>query len=224
MLDEFTFNLYLIRHGRSVINEDPDATGQTTTTPLSSTGEAQAHLLGKRLFKEDLDLEFVYSSNELRAWKTAKIALGDYVVIKTDASLREKESGAWVGGRKSKLITNLVRIKMGNHGGFFRAPQGESNNMVERRTVAFIEDNFLHNEKFIAHCQSMREPVDVVIFSHGVAIKSILHNIMGFDQNFLWKIDIENTSITKLRFDKNGWWLKYLNDYSHLRQDGSLVG
>ena len=217
MLDEFSFNLYLIRHGRSVANEDHEAAGQSITTPLSSTGEAQARLLGKRLFKEKLNLEHVYSSNELRAWKTAKIALGNYVAIRIDEALREKESGTWIYGKKSELITNFVKIRMDAVGGAFRAPRGESNNMVERRTAEFIEKHFLYNKKFVEHCQSMTAPVDVVIFSHGIAIKSILHNIMGFDQNFLWKIDVENTSVTKLEFNKSGWWLKYLNDYSHLR-------
>jgi len=213
------FNLYLIRHGQSVINEDEDAAGQNSKTPLSKLGEEQAKLVGNYLsklhFENKLNLELVYSSTDLRAWKTAKLALGDYVPITTAPELREKESGDWLAKKKSEVITTDVKLQMGYLGGSFMIPGGESNNMVERRVVGWFEKNFLCNDIFVSFAE--RAMPDIIIFSHGVAIRSFLHNIMGFDQNFLWKIDIDNTSITKLNFSRVGWRLNYLNETSHLK-------
>lgn len=213
------FDLYLIRHGKSVINEDIDAAGQSSRTPLSKVGEDQARLLGNYLSKlhweKKLGMEHVFASSDVRAWKTAKIALGDYIPIRSVRELREKESGDWLGKKKSEIITSDVKLQMGYLGGSFMIPGGESNNMVERRVTNWFDDTFFNNEEFVTYASKTKP--DIILFSHGVAIRSFLHNIMGFDQNFLWKIDIDNTSITKLNFSRVGWRLNYLNDTSHLK-------
>jgi broad specificity phosphatase PhoE len=213
------FNLYLIRHGRSVRNEDRDAAGQTSKTPLSEDGEKQAKLVGNYLSKlaseGSLRFDHIWSSSDLRAWKTAKIALGDRAPIHTTSDLRERDSGDWSEKKISDVITDEVKLQRGYLGNYFKIPGGESNNMVERRVVNWFEETFLFNEKFAKHASVFKD--DIIIFSHGMAIRMFLHNIMGIDQNFLWKIDIDNTSITKLSFSRVGWKLNYLNDTSHLK-------
>jgi len=215
------FNLYLIRHGQSVVNEDADAIGQNSKTLLSKLGEEQSKLVGNYLsklhFDNKLNFEFVYSSTDLRAWKTAKLALGDYVPITTVPELREKDSGDWLTKKKSEVITTDIKLQMGYLGGSFMIPGGESSNMVERRVMGWFDKNFLCNNIFVSFAE--RAIPDIIIFSHGGVIKSFLRNIMGIDQNFLWKIDIDNTSITKFNFSQVGWRLNYLNDTSHLKYD-----
>lgn len=40
---------------------------------------------------------------------------------------------------------------------------------------------------------------------------------MGFDKSFTWKIEIDNTSISKLSFGELGWKLHTINDCGHLK-------
>jgi broad specificity phosphatase PhoE len=101
----------------------------------------------------------------------------------------------------------------------FLPPHGESTNMVERRVSEWLEKDILYFEYRGQNINKAldKEHLDIVCFSHGMTIKCLLHYVMGFDKSFLWKIEIDNTSVTKLSFGKQGWKLNYINDTSHLR-------
>ena len=53
-----------------------------------------------------------------------------------------------------------------------------------------------------------------------MTIKCLLHYVMGFDQSFTWKLDIQNTSMSKLYFGPEGWRLLGINDHAHLEYQG----
>jgi broad specificity phosphatase PhoE len=208
MLQHNHFNLWLIRHGQSEINVQPDMMGQQGNTKLTQLGRKQAELLGQRLKKEGQVFDHVYSSDYLRAHDTARIAIGGKVII--DSSLREYSAGDWTESKRSKILTSEVKLKMGYMNSAFLPPNGESLHQVERRAATWLEQTLLYNQEISGKTNN------IAVFSHGMTIKTLLHYVMGFDQNFTWKIMLDNTSITKLSFGDEGWRLICVNDCAHL--------
>ena len=220
MLDSFEFNLYLIRHGESEVNIQPDVMGQTAEINLTPNGRHQAHLLHEHMFydengKNKYAYDLCYSSPYVRALDTAMIVTGtNYITLVPE--LREYDAGDWTHGSRSALVTDEVKMRMGYLNMAFQPPNGESQNMVERRASEWLEREILYNSEKHDLFRKYDRPLEILAFSHGMTIKGILHFIMGFDKSFLWKIEINNTSITKLSFGKVGWRLHFINNCSHL--------
>lgn len=205
-------NIYLIRHGQSEVNAKPDQIGQSPTVPLTELGRQQSFKLNQRLRKENIIFDQVYSSPYTRALDTAKIVCGEYVSeIKLAPELVEYSAGDWLGKSRLETLTKEVKLNIAQMGDGFLFPGGESMNMVQRRASKWLEDNIIYNPEI------NKKTLDIGVFSHGMTIKCLLRYIMGFDQIFTWKIALDNTSLTKLSFDKDGWRIITINDYSHLR-------
>lgn len=221
MLDHNEFYLSLIRHGQSVFNTQPDRMGQFSDTPLTEKGQKQAWKLNERLKKDQFKFDKVFSSDYVRAHETAKIAVcGTYSHIIVSPSLREYSAGDWNGASRAKELTPEVKLRMGLLNSGFCPPNGESMHMVERRASQWIEDTILYNKEMIAEATERSKTgkpiMELAAFSHGMTIKCLLHYVMGFDQSFIWKLTLENTSICKLYFGAEGWRLLTINDHAHL--------
>lgn len=221
MLDHNEFYLYLIRHGQSAVNALPDRIGQFPDTPLTEKGEKQAWKLNERFKKEEQKFDKVFSSDYVRAHETAKIAVcGTYSDIVLSHDIREYSAGDWNGASRKEALTPQVMMRMGLLTSGFLPPNGESMHMVERRASQWLEDEILYNKDMIAEATARaaagKAPMEIAAFSHGMTIKCLLHYVMGFDQSFLWKLTLENTSISKLYFGKEGWRLLTINDHAHL--------
>ena len=221
MIEGIEFSLSLIRHGQSEVNVCPNIIGQGPDVKLTEYGKYQAYLLGKRFERENVIFNYVYSSTYLRALDTAKISTEYFhnEIITVD-ELREYDPGDWKGNNRSETLTNEVKLRMGYLNMSFLPPHGESQNMVERRSADWLEKTILYNDSFYELCNKRKNegsiPLNIAIFSHGMTIRSLLHYVAGFDRSFLWKIDINNTSISKLSFSKHGWRLHNINDCAHL--------
>jgi broad specificity phosphatase PhoE len=218
MLDYNEFTISLIRHGQSETNANPDRMGQLETTPLTDMGRHQAKLLGAKLKREKENFDLIYSSHYTRALDTAILAT-DYRIILAP-ELREYSAGDWTDASRSQTINDSIKVQMGNLGHAFLPPNGESLHQVERRASAWLEENILYN-KAIQHEASERkrnnkDVLNIALFTHGMTIKCLLHYVMGFDRSFTWKIQIDNTSVSKISFGKDGWRLLSINDCSHL--------
>jgi broad specificity phosphatase PhoE len=222
MIHDNEFYLTLVRHGQSTTNANPDLMGQYGETPLSEKGIRQAELLGKRLSKEERSIDLVYSSHYTRAYETARIACMEvpHTGIKRADDLREYSAGDWTNASRKETLTLPIQNKMGALNHCFLPPNGESLHQVERRAGKWLEDTILYNEEVIKDAQALSErgdrPLNIFCFSHGMTIKCLLHYIMGFDMSFTWKVTIENTSMSKFYFGKDGWRLLSINDCAHL--------
>lgn len=222
MLDNNEFYLTLVRHGQSITNANPDLIGQESDTPLSEIGKEQAAKLGERLSKCEKGIDLVYSSHYSRAYETAKIVLLNvpHTGINLASDLREYSAGDWTNVSRKETLTLPVKMRMGllTHG--FLPPHGESLHQVERRAGTWLENNILYNKGVIEKAKALAvhgsRPLNIFCFSHGMTIKCLLHYVMGFDQSFTWKLTIDNTSISKLYFGKDGWRLLSINDCAHL--------
>lgn len=220
MIEDIEFTLSLIRHGESEVNATPDVLGQRHDTKLTKRGEEQAKKLGLRLFKRKEKFDYVYSSTYHRALNTAILASPKDQKIILVPDIREYDAGDWTGNSRSATMTDLVKLKMNYLNQTFLPPNGESFNMVERRASAWLDKEILYNPEMIAHSQKKKTqgepPLNIACFSHGMTIKCLLHYIVGFDKSFAWKIQIDNTSVTRLSFSQEGWRLLNINDCFHL--------
>jgi broad specificity phosphatase PhoE len=218
MLENIEFNLSLIRHGESAINAVPDLLGQESDTPLTKKGEAQALLLRKKFEKDKVRFDRIYSSSYTRALNTAKIAVPDRDIFITD-ELREYSAGDWTGGSRAATITPEIKSTMNILDHAFLPPNGESLHQVQRRASKWLEENILYNKDFVLFTHNkkvLNKPIlNLACFTHGMTIKCLLHYVMGFDKSFTWKVTIDNTSVSQLRFNKDGWRLLSINDCSH---------
>jgi probable phosphoglycerate mutase len=221
MIDIPKFNLYLIRHAQSEVNARENEIGQPSDTPLTPLGLEQGRLLGERLKKEIGSFDVMYHSGYLRARTTAEIVkeiTGYKPNLIHDHDLREYSAGDWTGKKRKETLTPEVRLSMGylNHG--FTPPNGESLDQVERRASQWL-DYLMHNKETLKVSQEHQKnntQYNIGVFSHGMTIKCLLHYVMGFDKGFTWKVQIDNTSITKLSFGEVGWRLYSINDCGHL--------
>jgi broad specificity phosphatase PhoE len=212
MIGNNEFLLTLIRHGESEVNATPDIVGQLPNVQLTSKGRDQARKLRARFLHKKENFDFIYSSTYDRALQTAQLAIPDPGQgITTVYDLREYHAGEWTGGSRSKILTPEVKMQMNNLNLSFLPPGGESLNMVERRSSAWLDQELIYNPKFAG-----KKPLSIACFSHGQVIKSLLHHIVGFDKSIVWKIQINNTSLTRLYLDQNGWHLLSVNDCFHL--------
>jgi phosphoserine phosphatase len=225
MLEYNEFYLHLIRHGQSEINAMPDMVGQKADSRLTEKGKNQARLLGNRITKDEIT--HVFSSDYIRAADTCRISLGQSPTIQTVMpifvpELREYSAGDWTHSKRQEVHNIPTVLRMAAMTSCFCPPNGESMHMVERRASRWLEDKILYNKERIeetaARAAAGLKPQNILVFSHGMTIKCLLHYVMGFDQSFLWKLTLENTSISKLYFNSNkeGWRLLTINDHAHL--------
>ena len=68
-------NLYIVRHGQTRLNAEHRVQGRKGA-PLNEVGIEQAKELNRKFREEGIKFDYVYSSPQERAIKTAKIASG----------------------------------------------------------------------------------------------------------------------------------------------------
>ena len=131
---------------------------------------------------------------------------------RVEAIVEQKTTG-WRGLRTDDLLTPELLAYMRAKASHFVPPQGESHRMVQRRYANWLEDEILYN----ADLTSVPQSLQIAIIGHGAATRCILHYILGFDEQFIWKTVLENTSICRFRFNREGWFPVCINDTAHLR-------
>lgn len=212
-------NIYLIRHGESTANANGlDQIGQDNDTELTDRGAAQANALGRRFLAQDIRFYSMYSSTYLRAKQTAKIVkkvIRYPQPINYTDEIVEYNPGDFKGKTRSEIYANIDELKAityQNMGYLF--PNGESYHRVSRRAATFLEDRIIYNKSTLALAKDME--VNVGVLSHGMTIKAMLFYVMGFDQSFMWRVKIENTSISHIVYNDKGFFLNSINDLGHL--------
>lgn len=213
----FECEFYLIRHGQSESNAAPEYLRGSVDSSLTPKGFKQAQLLGERFKEDGIKFDRVYSSSFVRAVQTTQTmlkAMGepDRGFPRIDAIIEQRATG-WTGLRTSDVLTPELLAYMRTKAAQFVPPDGESFNMVQRRVSNWLEDEILHNREFIGSEQSLR----IAIVGHGIATKCLMRHILGFDEQYIWKMTLENTSVSRFRFNHAGWIPVSINDTAHLR-------
>eukprot|EP00927_Polykrikos_kofoidii_P067062 TRINITY_DN62598_c0_g1_i1.p1 TRINITY_DN62598_c0_g1~~TRINITY_DN62598_c0_g1_i1.p1 ORF type:complete len:329 (+),score=36.74 TRINITY_DN62598_c0_g1_i1:115-987(+) len=223
--------LLLIRHGESMANTVAQSLvcGRDVQTPLTAKGEEQAKRLGLRLQREGVKIDQAVSSHAVRAHRTAEIACSFHGFpaerIEIDSRVVEMSQGALEKQPRAQVyrLGGPTRESITRDGMFFRPPghspdgdRGESQHDVEVRMKQFVDELLLEGP----HACTGQERT-VVVFSHGIAIRSFLRGIMGADSRYVLHSQTENTSITELVYkpiggDFGGWTVVRINDAAHL--------
>jgi broad specificity phosphatase PhoE len=227
---------YLIRHAESDTNTlvEDVVGGRSPESSLTARGIQQAAALGMRLKRENVVFDRVYTSPLRRAAHTTTIMCeqmgidcsGTFLV----EALTELSQGAFEGKPRREAYTPEVNKRLGRKCSFFTPPDGESMRMVQRRATSWLEDEILYNRSTLStikrHVEARggRMPFTIAIVGHGIVFRCLLQYIMGITENIVWRIELDNASISKFLFRDDGWIPVCLNDSFHSRALGHVRG
>ena len=199
--------IYLVRHGESASTDlsrpFPLVDGRGDP-PLSDLGHAQAEAVAQRL--GGVELEAIYVTQLRRTSQTAAplaAATGLTPVLEPD--LVEISMGEWEGGLYRKRIAErhplLAEVLAEQRWDVI--PGAESNESLTKRTSAAIR-----------RITEAHPDGRVVVFSHAVAISSVLADVTGA-QPFAF-VGTDNASISVLVADSERVFLRRFNDTTHV--------
>ena len=195
--------LLLARHGQSLWNQVRKFQG-ANDVGLSDLGRTQAAALGGAL-RSGYRVRAAYVSPMCRALDTAEIALnGTGIPLTPIHELRELSLGEWEG-----CTVDEVRAREGNpYLSWVRAPLdcpppgGEPLPDVCARVLQAIGRIAANH----------RDGEDVLVVAHGGVISVYLCHLLGVSFNSLWRMRIDNCSLTIARPPR----LVSVNDTAHL--------
>jgi phosphoserine phosphatase len=206
--------LYLVRHGESEMNRIHNNTelvgSRAPLTPLSLKGEEQSIKLGFYLHDKGMHIDQLHSSTLIRATKTSELLNKQFdtpLSIQLWEDLIEYTQGDWDGKPTKEVYTPEIYNLKYQQNSFSLPPSGESRIMVSHRIGAWYQREIV---------QKFRGTQSHLIVCHSMVIKCFLYYIMNFNDSLIHKIDIDNTSITKVSFDWQGWHIHYINKTTHL--------
>lgn len=208
------YNFYLIRHGKSQMNESWIMNGQLHD-PLNQLGHMQAKTVAQRLSKVHFDA--IWSSPLDRARETAE-AIQQFhpeLDIQFADGLKERSFGTFEG----KPISDLRAIAQEH----FQCSPSHCLDRINEITQAGIECDPEVAARFFERAgtiQPTAEQQNLCVVSHGAFIRCIIWAITQVDNTRYFDTfrPIENTAITILRWfpATNKWIIVTLNDHAHI--------
>lgn len=198
-MTEFLF----VRHCEAETNCQPDLIGGRSNHSLATArGEKQALLLGEYLRECNYTPTAVYSSGAVRADTTASISLraaGLPHDIITDERLQELAQGEFEGRPRILAYTpEMIAMHELNelHGAL---PGGESILDVQARMMEFIAN--MHHE---------HPSGKLLVFSHGIAIRSAVGVVERHTKQQIVAGTTPNVSLTKISIANNQLQVHYV--------------
>lgn len=212
-------SFWLIRHAESEYNQlvpnQARIGGRSDHLKLTPRGERQAAALAARIQRLQAARRIhlhptAFTSIAVRARHTAEIVLGQLtpkLELALDERLVERGMGEAEGQNVLGYYTVERRLDLSLRGPDWKAKDGESHRETGHRMYAAI----LGIEERTSPGET------VLIFTHGLAIRSACAEILGTGWGLVGKNPNENTSISELILDDEvGWVCGRLNDASHL--------
>ncbi|HEX9038219.1 MAG TPA: histidine phosphatase family protein [Ktedonobacterales bacterium] len=210
--------LYFVRHGDALPDQDEIVLGDYDAQALSDLGRRQAQALARRiaLYKPTA----IYSSPTGRAAQTAAPtaeALG--LEVRIDPDLREVELGP-IGGETEGLtdpaaVAKLLRERLREiafialNGDWSVIPGSEPRAAARARVLDAV-----------ARIHAAHPGERVAIFSHGGLINAFFAAILDLDRDYFFPA--ANTSVSVARVLGERRLLMALNDITHLREANLL--
>jgi broad specificity phosphatase PhoE len=232
-----TFNF--VRHAESEQNALGSLIGgRSVEVPLTKKGESQATALGKYFVSKGIHFDEAYSSTAVRTQQTAQFcfnAMSSQLKWQSDEELLEQDQGDWEKKEKSLYQKPEIRINYKyNNWKFIPGDdiKGESQKQVGLRMTKWVEEIVSKQDTFCAER-------NIVVFTHGLSIKYLL--AASFKDNPKWKrykpeleegdqieekapklcnaykLPIDNTSITQIKYVEKKPFLLSCNDTPHLK-------
>lgn len=198
--------LFLIRHGETDWNKKSIFQGQTDID-LNQKGIKNAKKIVD-LFT-DITPDYIYSSDLKRAKNTAAfLAEEKNINLKKDKKLREINFGDWEGLTFAEIKNQFSDdVDKWQQNPILNSPSGgEKLNDFKKRVKTFFED--LLNK---------HQGKKIVVFTHGGVIKVYLTILFSLKTEKFWQFQIDNCSLTKLKFYEQEIVLSKLNFTNELK-------
>ncbi len=204
------FQIFLLRHGRSLGNANGFLQGQQDS-PLTAEGRIQAQVLADRWKAEGLRFDLILTSPLSRARDTAEIiAAGLNAPVEVDELLLERDVGSLSG-----------------------APVNRNEELAEDRSLTTPYESISGDgegdwQLFLRAGQALsklllRKPGCYLLVSHGGLLNQLTHAIFGIvpqanRQGVRFKLD--NTSYSQFNYypDQHIWDVISVNNHDHLSQ------
>ena len=200
--------IILVRHGVTAWNQESRFQG-SSDIPLSQEGEEQALRTGHRLALWYPDA--IWSSPLCRAKKTAQLIAGASEKIEEPEiheELREMSFGYWEGLTMAEIKRRYPgEFEQWRNGPFDNIPEGgESSLSIEKRSKQMAQkllDSTL---------------AKILVVAHGGTLRALLASLLSASvPDLMWKMRMENCSLSAVSVMKTRISLLYLNDTHHLR-------
>jgi probable phosphoglycerate mutase len=181
-------SLYLVRHGKTVWNEQQRIQGWGDS-PLTDEGREQARRLGERI--RALTLDVAHSSPSSRALTTARIALEQRPIpLVVDDRLRERGMGILEG-----VTLEQARALHSGFANYETAPGGETVEALRHRLTSYLHD------------AAQGYSAAIIAFSHALSIRWLQAIALddGTHAAFLRTGWLDNSTLTHLRCVDGAW-------------------
>ena len=205
-------HIHFIRHGETTWNNERRWQGQIDT-PLSERGVAQAQALGEYL--RGRAISTVYTSDLARARVTAEtIAKVLDVPIQADMRWREMNVGILQGLTHPEIVERYPQHLDGLRDNWwdYEVEGAETRRVMLARLRAAFEE-----------IAASAPGPEAAIVSHGGTIRVLMHHLFPDIPETLTK-PIQNTSLTTIMRDGDGWRLLLLAETPHLNEKGEPSG
>ena len=212
-------NIFFIRHGQSESNVNENmAAGMNYDAPLTELGKKQAEALGERFKREGIYFDYLFTSELSRSIDTASIFLSTLgnkdIPTKRSEKLNELQIPGWRGKARNDVVTTEIQAMWGKSGKHYTPADGESEYELQKRYSEFIDKEIIFNSEI----EKIPESVNIAIVVHGWALRGFFQEILEYDQSFIKKMAMDNTSISQFKYNDIGWRLVRINDSSHLEK------
>ncbi|MBN1150063.1 histidine phosphatase family protein [candidate division WOR-3 bacterium] len=200
-------SITFVRHGQSKANLEGRIQGQSESV-LSELGVQQSRSLAFHFAKTGHVFDLVYSSPLQRALQTAIIVAKDLGldIIQSDF-IKEMNLGFW----ESKPIQDIQKENPLEFRNFnfrpdlFQIAGGETFECVQKRAVSFLN-----------HVIDKHSGKKILVFSHGVLIRTASAWVKNIPIRNVWDLGkLENTALTKIIHDGNGFRLSEFGETPH---------
>ena len=177
--------LYIIRHGETDMNAELRLQGQVDSR-LNENGIREAGETADILSKAGIIFSKGYSSPLKRAVDTAKIIAPDIGIISVP-EIMELKFGNYEGLPYSEIGKELWN--------FIHDPE----NVNPPETVERIQSLIARTGGFIKRIINSDDSGNILIVTHGIALRSILRNLYGDESaEKVWSMPIKNCVVYKI--------------------------
>jgi alpha-ribazole phosphatase/probable phosphoglycerate mutase len=214
---DFPHTIFFVRHGETDWNKELRYQG-VSDVPLNDEGRAQARKAGLRLSK--LVPSRVFSSPLCRALETAEIIMKhneSRAKIEPREEMREISFGEWEGLTTYEVAARYPEALASWRKAPFEArpPGGEPFGDVTARSLAAA-----------SLIKNSGGPGGVTfVVAHGAILRTIIGALMDIsDMNAMWRMRLDNCSVSALELWSGRPYLLTLNDTNHARLEDGDIG
>jgi len=217
-------NLVLIRHGQSKFNLQRRFTG-FYDVELTTKGEEEAKEAGRLIKKLNIEFDFYFTSQLIRAKNSLNIILKvlnkENVKINNAWELNERHYGGLTGLNKDETIKKYgdKQVKIWRRSFDIPPPLMESNHPYKSKINSNILGESLKDtfERVMPYFNKKIKPLilsekNILIVFHGNSCRALLMEILSISKKKIIDLEIPTGNPLLIRFEKN---LK-VKDYKYL--------